>query len=703
MGRPGKLFIDWCLDEEHKEQKHVLDCFIGDTDDLKPYESVKQYNDIDYIIIDVHNLKTWEEKENNITDKLANITTSSDKSFWFKCENCGVIYKKKIKEVKSCIEKGETLHCADNNKDTLYNFLHNGKNDDIELIGLVYNNARTGLKNRIIAINGKGISVTSDKKILLRRTTFNQVQEKSISDVCTQRVGTVKQMRENGLAKVENCSYVFTLQDWCLLFYSYIFDLSSGLNYSGKYVMFKLSGNSKISLSKDLNILGNNEKCKFKCSNNDIQKWESMLRKVAYGETKWCNNTSCSTNGCVREKEREKWSKYYSSLEEFIKEYYDHNRKVVESALNNLEKNKITKIETIAKTLDTKRLNENILLMLKNQKLLQDYVLRLLQGRDDENKDILIYIKKRKRIIDIILDIDGDTKINNTKMEKIRKEYDEAEKKKVEMIRQWHERAQSLDQHLVMLLRDSWDKYYDYIIELDNFTIKKAKNGILYGRPTHFKDEEFEKYEDITYNWVAFKIIRKNELDSVLDKERYKDELKANRHEKLSPIFNGLLPESIDNVRFGDIFRIPKFITELTLDSIKNCTFDSLMFHPTVLEDFTKIYNNNNNNTFSRNPTIIRIGKFNIKNKKIEKNYIQYNDVFKMGEALRVYEDHLTLYRGEVGQGLQEYEYMNNFEYHKFYMNSDEMIITIHLAQLNIVSVSEVTDALIDIYNEMNN
>ena len=72
---------------------------------------------------------------------------------------------------------------------------------------------------------------------------------------------------------------------------------------------------------------------------------------------------------------------------------------------------------------------------------------------------------------------------------------------------------------------------------------------------------------------------------------------------------------------------------------------------------------------------------------------------------MRVYEDHLTLYRsGEAGQGFREYEYMNNFEYRKFYGDDpDDMIISILLAKYNVVTVSQVTDALIDIYNEMNN
>lgn len=240
---------------------------------------------------------------------------------------------------------------------------------------------------------------------------------------------------------------------------------------------------------------------------------------------------------------------------------------------------------------------------------------------------------------------------------------------------------------------------YDYIITLNKTTIGALNRGVLYGKPVTLNEN---------YN-LGIDLISESELNNIIDELN----IKNIKYSYLSDVFNGIAKDSFVDQEFDQDFILSPIIQELETNAFKNCICKGRFELPHNL--LTQLAKNRIkslgktklvvNYTDSKKGGVYINGNFGINYVKSQGlGFMQYNDVFKVGEALRVYEDRLTLYRaGEFG-GFQEYEYIDGFEYQKFYgNNADNLVISLLLAQYNIVTISEVTDALIDIYNKMNN
>ena len=643
MARKGQVFTDWC---KNKGYESVLNCFVEDISE--------------------------------------NITISDEKTvLTFKCEKCQQTATSTPKTIRDNIEKdnGKLIYknCHRNTKiikggKTVQDWLN--QNENIEFIGEVIED------NINKEINPSTISINSNKKIAIRCKIHDYIQRSKVQNLCTDN---------NKL--MDCCKAKFLFQDWCLLFYRYEFNANvevkfkengqEGSMFEVKSYTGKLANDILECEDKSSVLINSSKLSTFKCplKGDDYKDFEAIISSVCRGKA-WCRSLC---DGCDEiTKNSALKTERITDVNEFLKVYYtdEIKKEVAEIKKKNDEKLKLYKSLPNEGT----SLENTINYILQIDRSLQDDIKNILVTSYDigqEAKGIFIdegIIKNRNRIIKILKQITSGNKSNNC-----------------------YTRCVLLGQEVYFVLPcreiNKIRQTYDYIIPLNKTTINGLDRGILFGKPVKLKDNVRSKM-----------LVSKNQLDTIIDELN----IKEINYKQLSNVFNGISTNSFVNQIFKQDFILPSTTQELEIGAFRNCICNGRFEAPTtILGQLTRGFSNLTKvklcaGYFNRDKKeeFYVSGRFGIRvTKPARTNYIQYNDVFKIGEALRVYEDHLTLYRsGEAGQGFREYEYMNNFEYRKFYGDDpDDMIISILLAKYNVVTVAQVTVARIEIYNEMNN
>ncbi len=712
-------FVKWCMINGYG---NVLNCFIGDfdeVDDLAENEQIiSSQTDDFYDLIDTSKLKKWNNRKGNnniiIKEKDKN---GSILSYWFKCEKCNDIHKLTIKEAKSRIQNSNNhmflckrcqLFSNSKNQATLGNWLNNHK--EIELVGKI-----NGELNNIVKIDPNHISINSNIKVMVKHNERTYILE-------------VK-----GLTKGNTINFFqsITFKDWCLIFYRYPF-----VSYL-RYIE-----NKEVKSRKDKNIHNVEVKCRYEryytgkqviehydYKNNSKAKSTKMgegkaddkyfkinysFYELSYSSTAEpgfvCDNY-CK-NGCKSNMFRSQiknitngimWCDSDTNIDNCVKCGNEAEKIKKDSLLNKIDLNTFLRenctkeeIEKILKEYDKKiklykyvNITSDSIEKLANEIIFSSTsAFKVIKGAYERNEKRL----NPKRL-------EG---LEETNIEEIRNEFIREIKEFLstnEVLNRM--RTLSLEGNIYIIIAKSENtSEYDFLIKLDKITIKALDEGILYGKPIVLKDgilgTEWEKLENV--NKKIYPVTDDTTLEALL-----KGNITSLSFNNWNNLFNGLAGP-FENIRFTTLElsdRIEKIKPGCFKDCEANKTYFPKHIRGQLKYKYTESKNDNgickiegtcNNNVASRRQPQMQ-----------GTNFIQYNDVLKMGEALRVYENRLTLYREGEGQGFKEYEYMNNFEYQKFYGDDpDDLILSLLLALNEKVIVSEVTDALIDIYNEMN-
>lgn len=168
--------------------------------------------------------------------------------------------------------------------------------------------------------------------------------------------------------------------------------------------------------------------------------------------------------------------------------------------------------------------------------------------------------------------------------------------------------------------------------------------------------------------------------------------------EHLHKWINGVASDSFVGKEWREEIRLPGFIKHLKVDSFRDCKCYKRLVIPTHL--FPQLTGSGLEIMDGCKVFLDRTGNLGINDfiKKKGIDWITYENVLKKGEHIRVYSDKLTILSNEEKN---EKKYVNNFYWKKFYNNSDELIYCMLLTYYKIIIVSDVTLALIDIYDEI--
>lgn len=715
-------FVEWCKSNGYE---NVLDCFIGDIndiDDLMKNEQIifTQTNE-SYSLIDTSKLKMWKDR------KIDSITEDDEgevnKLYWFKCERCNDIHKLTLKEAKSRIQNATDkiflckrcqLFENSRSKTTLDSWLNQHK--EIELVGRV-----GGGLMCVIKIKAECISSNSNIKVMIKyneRTSILEVK------------GLIKGNAINSFQSI-------TFKDWCLIFYRYSFlsylRYEEEINnvrkrykyeryYTGKQVINHYDTENKttaksIKLGKDrenkdpyevgiyfYNLPCSSTKeanflCNNYCKNNlESKVFKAKIKNITDG-VMWCDCDSikkdCEQCSNDAKKIAEDALSNKIDLNNFLRE--NCTKEEIEVVLKELEqKNKIFKDINLTSTTIENLANEIISSNMEAFKVIKNAYKKnekRLSPKSLENIEKVNIEKVRSEFIKELMELlDTNVELQRklTLSEKTNKDNEENNENKEDMI-------------YIVVGKSVNTSEYDFLIRLDKITKAALNKGILYGRPIILKEDipetEGERFKSVD-----------NKIYPVIGNENLKVLLRKYTVTKITEnnwnnLFNGFAGP-FKNKRFTTL-EIPDEVEKIKPGCFKDCNADQVTFPKHIKGQLKYKYEESKND---KGKCIIS-GTCNndVASRKQPQtqgtNFIQYNDVFKMSEALRVYEDHLTLYRGEeAGHGFREYEYIDNFEYQKFYGDDpDDLVLSLLLALNEKVIVSEVTDALIDIYNEMNN
>jgi len=216
-----------------------------------------------------------------------------------------------------------------------------------------------------------------------------------------------------------------------------------------------------------------------------------------------------------------------------------------------------------------------------------------------------------------------------------------------------------------------------------------ASTNLLSGRPVHLKEKFKKKLLSEDGDTGVYLLVE--DLSEVIKKEKV-------FINQLHPYISGLKAYGLEN---QNIDELPDFIKCLHKNSLKSCVSKRRLLVPTHL--LFQLTNSGLEVSKSCDVELKRTGKF------IDKNllphminacndYIDYQSMFRPGEYIRVYGDHLCIVREEDKS--KELLYMENFNYRLFYSSSSKMIISLLLAYYHIIITTDASAALIDIYNE---
>lgn len=211
---------------------------------------------------------------------------------------------------------------------------------------------------------------------------------------------------------------------------------------------------------------------------------------------------------------------------------------------------------------------------------------------------------------------------------------------------------------------------YDYInIRYDD------KKKILYGKPCIIKMNKKQRGENLGL------------LFTVGEPELKKVDISA---QKLHEWFDGLGDGCFINRSFKRL-TIPTFIKDCEPDSFKGCVCEKNITIPTHL--IYKLCRTNIKVGNDCKINLVGTGDYGVQF-KTSTYPIVIPDLLKKGENLLVYKDKLEL-DGNL--------FIDGFRYKKFYNNVNEFIICLLLAKYGVFCNSDVTAAVLDLYDDFHN
>lgn len=210
------------------------------------------------------------------------------------------------------------------------------------------------------------------------------------------------------------------------------------------------------------------------------------------------------------------------------------------------------------------------------------------------------------------------------------------------------------------------------------------RGNVLSGRPIHLTEEEkatLGNFKDLLGEPGEYILVA------------IKGEVVGSGEPKVSELhklFNGLESNSFSGLSF-ELFEMPDFISELKEDSFLNCKCKKLILNTSLIGKVVRAGLTIDEIELKK-PANIWLDKY------VDRSsgYVEYRNLYRKGEHLRVYTDKLTLYSNR-----QERVYLNQFKYRKFYNNSDELAKCLLLGWFNVVVLSDVTLGLLDIYRRI--
>lgn len=314
--------------------------------------------------------------------------------------------------------------------------------------------------------------------------------------------------------------------------------------------------------------------------------------------------------------------------------------------------------------------------LLKNNKKIQSTICRAIQYSNSNYKlyETHSIVSQRRALYDAM----GEKWI----------EYEKSEQFTADMM---------LGHTIYMLISPIYSKsQYLYIVSKDMYDM--SSENCLYGIPIKIKNSvrrslifEFQKHPD--------------EICSFVDSQDIKDIEDVNdiqlSERTMSKLFNAI-PSNAFEKKLIQHFVVPGFISQIEEDAFYGCDLEDVYIRP----DRTMLLADMGLTTKDCNITSGKVAFADIKRKREESQlgFIQYNDFFKKGEALRIYPDKLTLTRRQdiLSDNRNDIPYISNFEYSTYYNSDEEMAICLLLSQRGIMTISNVTAGLVDIYEKLN-
>lgn len=266
------------------------------------------------------------------------------------------------------------------------------------------------------------------------------------------------------------------------------------------------------------------------------------------------------------------------------------------------------------------------------------------------------------------------------------------------------------DKPCILISPDYIDSKYPYVVtERD---LEMSNQDLLFGTPIRIKDEDVNNdaertadNEDVDNNDI--KDLKAKFKKGVHFLPKSLSEIKNIENishvliepSNLSLLFNGISENAFD----GKTLMAPSLpigIKRIGRNAFTNCTINGrIEVYDSILHDLVS------SGIKSHKYRIKQGGDLGTVHRESDTiGFIQYNDFFKIGEALRVYPNKLTLTREQwnTTPTARETEYINNFQFGTFYNSEDEMATSLLLSWHNIITISDVTAGLIDIYEKLN-
>lgn len=219
----------------------------------------------------------------------------------------------------------------------------------------------------------------------------------------------------------------------------------------------------------------------------------------------------------------------------------------------------------------------------------------------------------------------------------------------------------------ICVFKESIGGEYDYInIRYDN------EKKILYGKPCIIKLSKKEREE---YSGLCF-TGGEPELKNV-----------SINTKKLHEWFDGLGEGSFINRSFKNL-EVPTFIKDCESDSFKDCTCEKKIVLPTHL--LYKLCKTDIKVVNGCKMSLVGTGDFGVQFKTTTYPIIIL-DLFRQREKIEVYREKITI---------DGKPFIDGFRYKKFYNNINEFIVCLLLAKYGVFCNSDVTAAILDLYDD---
>lgn len=608
-------------------------------------------------------------------ESLRACTISSHKRFWFRCQKCGKEFEREIRQITR--NKNKEILCEKCSR------VHKTEKS-------VYEWTKTEGMKRHIEIEGiedaelKSIYVNSRKELRFTCKIHQESFKRVIRSVC----GSDKEQYE-----LPCCRRAFTFQDWCLLFYNYIFVgicKDKKKCYTGKQLRMYFNNANSYRLFSDRELLfsDSRKEYEFCCDKSTKRKFKRNLKSITCC-SEWCTENGNSKmykcgeceeiTNLIAGKKHIPMDKV--SIETFIERYpvtgalYTRYERRLQEAVNEKEqkafefvlKREKGSYESVSTLVNEIRMRDRAVMQM---------IVKILKVHESRKMPRKKYIGKAQIIREITNRKAEFSNISNNK----------------EYIRQFEERelTMGLPQNsgwIIIVLGSAIGCEYDYVIT-DYHRENNNRNMKLCGRPVILKEEIREQiladgsYVGINYGYC----------DEEWFEEGYRDRIQLN---KLSPLIEGVSADSFNNRVFDSNEQLPESIKYLEEGSFRGCQYAdgfTIPSHVLSMVASAGLFSTGENVQMY----IQRTGKFGLNYIKMSNpvsGMIQYRSLLKMGENICISADRITVETNE-----KQYVLLDNFSWEKFYEDEDILALNLIFGHYKIAPITDVTVGILDIY-----